>query len=146
MKLFHLWNQYHSDRARSKGTSGNQMVEFQLKHPWSCYDKSSNVQHRLQTLSRNSLMSKATLIHNRKLSILHLFAAIVIQFLSFPLTASFAFSISGVYFLFEDRVTTVIPFVPLLPNRKNKCLLCFSFSKECFGSFSRRIQPDFFRS
>lgn len=152
MKLFHLWNQYHSDRERSKGTSGNQMVEFQFKHSWSGYDKSSNVlfffadQHRLQTLFRNSLMGKATLIHNRKLSILHLFAAVVIQFLSFPLTASFAFSISGVYFLFEDRVTTVIPFVPLLPNGKNKCLLCFSFSKECFSSFSRRIQPDFLRS
>lgn len=91
-------------------------------------------------------MGKATLIHNRKLSILHLFAAVVIQFLSFPLTASFAFSISEVYFLFEDRVTTVIPFVPLLPNGKNKCLLCVSFSKECFSSFSLRIQPDFIRS
>lgn len=88
-------------------------------------------------------MGKATSIHNRKLSILHLFAAVVIQFLSVPHTASFAFSISGVYFLFEGRVTTVIPFVPLLPNGKNKCFLRFGFSTACFSSLSRRNQPDF---
>lgn len=98
-------------------------------------------QHWIQTFSKNKLMGKVISTHNRKLSILHLFAPVVIQFLSFPLTASFAFSISGVYFLFEDRVTTVIPFVPVLPNGKNKCFLRLGL--ECFSSFSQRIQPDF---
>lgn len=81
------------------------------------------------------------LTHNRKLSILHLLA-LIIQFLSLPLTASFAFSISGVYFLFEDRVTPVIPFVPLLPNSRNKCFFRLGFNKEYFSSFSQSIQPD----
>lgn len=85
--------------------------------------------------SKNRLTVKVILTHNRKLSILHLFA-LIIQFLSLPLTASFAFSISGVYFLFEDRVTTVIPFVPLLPNSRNKCFFRLGFNKEYFSSFS----------
>lgn len=118
-----------------RDTSGNQMVEFLFKRPWFGHDKSLDVrgffvdQHQFQTHSKNRLTVKVILTHNRKLSILHLFA-LIIQFLSFPLTASFAFSISGVYFLFEDRVTTVIPFVPLLPNSRNKCFLRLVFNKE----------------
>lgn len=97
---------------------------------------------QFQALSKNRLTVKVILTNNRKLSILHLFT-LIIQFLSFPLTASFAFSISGVYFLFEDRVTADIPFVPLLPNGRNKCFLRPGFDKEYFSSFSHRIQPDF---
>lgn len=128
MELLCLWNQFYSDRAMSRDTSGNQMVRFLFKRPWLGHDKSLYVcgffadQHQLQTLSKTRLTVKVILTHNRKLSILNLFA-LIIQFLPFPCTASFAFSISGVYFLFEDRVTAVIPFVPLLPNSRNKCFL-----------------------
>lgn len=143
MELLCLWNQLHSDRAMSRDRSGNQMVRVQFKRPWLGHDKSLYVcgffadQHQFQTFSKTRLTVKVILTHNRKLSILHLFA-LIIQFLSFPHTASFAFSISGVYFLFEDRVTAVIPFVPLLPNSRNKCFLHLGFQQ---GTL-QRIQPD----
>lgn len=144
MQLLCLWNQFYWDRAMSRDTSGNQMVEFLFKRQWLGHDKSLLFadQHQFQTLSKNRLTVKVILTHNRKLSILHLFA-LIIQFLSFPLTASFAFSISGVYFLFTDRVTTVIPFVPVLPISRNKCFLRLGFNKEYFSSLSQRIQPNF---
>lgn len=147
MELLCLWNQFYSDRVLSRDTSGNQMVEFLFKRPWLGHDKSLDVRaFRRSTSVSNPLQKqidgKSDFDTYRKLSIFHLFT-LIIQILSFPLTASFAFSISGVYFLFKDRVTTVIPFVPLLPNSRNKCCLRLGFNKKYFSSFSQRIQPDF---